>query len=445
MSNQSQSTTSNASVIDGIAGGKHIINGPVTTDIATQASPTLLRNALDERIVKIRPMSTPLDQISRWGGCRKSASMIVDYYAVDTKPDAALVTGDVSGPNSEFPVDGYYRADLITDNNKIFEPTETILIPSVLVHPDKNGPQQLVLYISGKDTNSLQVIALNSEPDANGARTIPRIPDKARVIRMGRAASELDVQTSQFSAMPVKQSNYCQIFKAQVEQSSLMKIADKEVGWSLSDQEEVAIIDMRLGMEKNFLFGGKCRHTDANKGETVFTTGGIWNQATKTHAYASSGFNTAEMIKLARQAFTKNAGSKRKILLAGSDLIEQLNNLDFNRVVMAGERTTKWGIDFDEIHTKFGSLYVLHSEIFDQCGHAADGMVIDPEYIQKYCHIPFQAERLDLKRSGVRNTDAVVLTEASCLVLRYPGAHMRIVPVGSPLAPEPANNKASSK
>lgn len=54
-------------------------------------------------------------------------------------------------------------------------------------------------------------------------------------------------------------------------------------------------------------------------------------------------------------------------------------------------------------------------------------IIIDPEYIQKYVHIPFQTESLDLKSSGQRNTDALVLTEASCLVLRYPKAHMRIV------------------
>lgn len=45
----------------------------------------------------------------------------------------------------------------------------------------------------------------------------------------------------------------------------------------------------------------------------------------------------------------------------------------------------------------------------------------------KYCHVPFHAETLDLRRSGLRNTDAVVLTEASCLVLRHPATHMRIV------------------
>jgi hypothetical protein len=32
-----------------------------------------------------------------------------------------------------------------------------------------------------------------------------------------------------------------------------------------------------------------------------------------------------------------------------------------------------------------------------------------------------------LRSSGQRNTEAVVLTEVSCLVLRYPDAHVRVI------------------
>lgn len=57
----------------------------------------------------------------------------------------------------------------------------------------------------------------------------------------------------------------------------------------------------------------------------------------------------------------------------------------------------------------------------------ANGIIVDPEYITKYTHIPFKAERISFHKQGVRNTEGVVLTEASCLVLRYPDAHMGIV------------------
>lgn len=137
--------------------------------------------------------------------------------------------------------------------------------------------------------------------------------------------------------------------------------------------------------------------------------------------------NADTLIDLCREAFTGNNGSRRKILIAGTKLVEMLSKLDYTKSVSAGDTVVKWGIELKEIRSNFGSLYILHSEIFDQCGHSADGFVLDPDYVTKYCHTPFSVEKLDLRSSGQRNTDAVVITEASCLVLRYPQAHMRVV------------------
>lgn len=248
------------------------------------------------------------------------------------------------------------------------------------------------------------------------------------MVRMGRAASELDVQTPQFEALPVKSRNFCQIFKAQVENSTYVKLSAKETGWTFSDQEEVAIMDMRMGMEKNFLFGVKTRLTDPVKNDEVLFTGGIWNQAGGEETVSLADFSQDTVVDIMRAAFTGTAaGSPRKILVAGSGLVQTLNKLDYNKVVAATDTVTRWGIDFNELRSKFGSLYVIHSEIFDQCGHENDGLVIDPQYLTKYSHVPFTVEHLDLKKSGVRNTDALVVTEASCLVLRHPKSHLRIL------------------
>ena len=164
------------------------------------------------------------------------------------------------------------------------------------------------------------------------------------------------------------------------------------------------------------------------KHQDVLLTRGIWSQTDNEFTYDPSARPDEEFIvKLTRQAFGGHAGSRRKILLAGSDLIEALNRLEHTRVIGASEVVTRWGIDFSEIRSKFGSLYVLHDEVFDNCGMPGNGMVVDPQYLTKYAFIPMAAERLDLKRSGQRNTEAVVVTEASCLVLRYPKTHMRVV------------------
>lgn len=214
----------------------------------------------------------------------------------------------------------------------------------------------------------------------------------------------------------------------QVEQSTLQRLSNKEVGWTMSDQEEAAVYDMRMGIEKSYLFGVARQIWDPYKKEHVYFTGGIWNQAGKNfYLESTTELNEDTLVNLMREAFTGNTGSKRKILIGGSGLISKISKLEYTRIIHAGQHVSKWGIDFAELRSKFGCLYLLLSEVFDEVGLKENGIVIDPEYIQKYTHIPFSTEQLNLKKSGVRNVDALVMTEASCLVLRYPKAHMRIL------------------
>ena len=416
-------------VIAGVAGGKHVVEEPLTLALAKQASPDLIVNEIDRRIVKIRPMATPIDQLSRWAGAKRAGSMVVDYYSVDTRPTTAVTTTAWTGADAEGS-SRYQEASFEVDNPSVLEVSETVLVrgvPGYEADGVTEASQDLVLYITGKSGNEITAMAVNGKTLSGYEQCVPSIPSGTTIIRMGRAASEMDVQTPQFEALPVKSQNFCQIFKMQIEQSTLNKIANKEVGWTFSDQEEAAVYDMRLGMEKNFLFGIKARVYDETKHEDILLTGGIWGQAGGEFRYEDEKLDQNAVISMMRKAFTGNAGNKRKVLIGGSGLIEQLNKLDSTKVVMAGESVVKWGIDFSEMRSKFGKLYVLLSEVFDECGMENCGMIIDPEYLQKYSHIPFTTEELNLKSAGVRNTDAIVLTEASCMVLRYPKAHLRVI------------------
>lgn len=404
--------------------GASVNGAPLTTAITDTVAPGLLRNAIDERIVKIRPMATPIDQLSRCAGARQCGSMKVDYYSVDVKPVSAKVSTALKA-DAYNEQNGALTIVVKTDNDAIFSPTETVLIPTV--YPDgKESSGPLTLYVVSVDTAGVKMMPVGVTEEESGL-SCGAIAAGTEIVRMGRAACELDVQTAQFEALPVKRNNYCQIFKMQVEQSTFQKLANKEVGWNFSDQEEVAIIDMRQGMEKNFLFGRKAVLTDPVKGDEVYLTGGIWHQTGKEFKYNPATLDTGVLVELCRMAFTGNGGNSRKILVGGSGLIEALSKISYDKNVDAGGTFVKWGIEFKEIRTNFGSLYVLHSEIFDQCGHSDDGFVLDPDCLTKYCHVPFQTETLNLRSSGQRNTDAIVITEASCLVLRHPDSHVRVV------------------
>ncbi len=410
------------SIITNKEGSVKVVDGPLTVNAIRQGSPSLLTNEIDGRIVKIRPMATPVDQISRMVGARPASSMIVDYYSVDAKMPMAVLAAPITRiPDGFYGTFPTYRMQ-VKDNDAIAV-TDTLMLSSV---DGDNSGRPVVIYVvaadKGSDTPYTVIFINKTDPgESVGLKGL-------KMVRMGRAAGELDVQTPQFEALPVKSSNYCQIFKAQVEQSVLAKLSSKEVGWTISDQEEVAIMDMRLGMEKSFLFGVKARLTDPRRFDEVLFTEGIWYQAGSEISCSSANFSNDDLVNIMRQAFTGDcSGSSRKILMAGSGLVERLSKLDYTKVIGASDTVTYWGIDFTEIRSKFGVLCVVLNEVFDQCGHADHGMIIDPQYLAKYSHIPFRVEHLDLKSSGVRNTDALVATEASCLVLRHPKAHCRVV------------------
>lgn len=396
----------------------HLTSQPLTLENGAD----ILKNDIDSRITRLRPMATPVDQISRYAASRSCKSMTVDYYAVASRPAETTVEQEyenliVSNPSKN-------HAELTVGESGIFEPSDTVILPDCIT-PDG---EPMVFYVMSTTDKNLRLKPVNGRALSSGSIAMGRILKGTRIVRMGRAAAELDVQTSQYEALPEKMQNYCQIFKAQIEQSTLMRMANKEVGWTFSDQEEVAVYDMRLGMERSFLFGHKARINDSDKKSEIFLTGGIWNQAGKQAEYPDGNLTGADWLKVMSAAFTGHAGSARKILVAGTRLIEQLSLLDGNqRVMLPGDIVSRWGLDFTEMHSKFGTLYVIHSEVMDSCGHAADGIIIDPEFLTKYVHVPFSANTLDLRTSGQRNTEAVVLTEVSCLVLRYPEAHVRVV------------------
>lgn len=205
--NQTPGNTKPTETVTSANGSNHIIDGPLTTAAIAEAAPGMLLNDVDSRVVRIRPMATPVDQISRMIGARRAKSMVVEYYSVDTRPYSTTVKIAPSAFETGADVHVF---KLVTNNNKVFAATDTIMLPRVTVSQSDGSMQPLVLYVLDNDPDSgLKVMALNPEdPDA-----VPDIPAGAMMVRMGRAAGELDVQTPQFEALPVKSKNYCQIFK----------------------------------------------------------------------------------------------------------------------------------------------------------------------------------------------------------------------------------------
>jgi len=400
--------------------------------------PEMYQKDIDERITKIRPMATPIDQISRYATAQKSDSFEVKYYSVGTRPVKTTLTAQVSSSSSTSTAIQVADPDMFTLDDTIrvvgykgaYDYKGTAYDGTAANTPD------LVLCVCGKTSAGQPIVfAVNGSKVSGQNIGIPEnIANGTTLIRMGKSCGELDVQTGRFNNIPTSELQYCQNFMAQIEQSTLDKIAAKEVNWGFSDLEEDSIYDMRLAMENSYLFGDMNVINHAAKdGMSQWFTRGIWWQAGKDIEVGSwdatkgcAVISDDDLVDISKDLFVGTGiGNKRKVLLCGSDMLSALSKIESDKFRLK-DTVEIWNLKFKSWETDFGEILTMHDELFDLNGMADCGFALDPEFLTKKTHLSWSRNILDLKKAGVRNTDAVVLQEISCLYLRYAKAHARL-------------------
>lgn len=402
-------------VVAGVANsGAHVSGEPLTTDTTKEASSDLLENTIDKEIVKMRPMATPIDQISRQAKAKPAESFEVEYYSVDTKPTRDTVKTATTEVAAAATVP---TVTIEVNNPDMWSSSDTLLCKGVSGYDESgtNKKGDLVLYVRKKsDDNKLICQAVNGISFGANIGGIPIIVKDTALIRMGGACAKIDTYTKEFNNQTEKKSNYCQIFKQQV-----------DVQNGTANLEESAIYNIRMDMEKAFMFGTKSKIHNANIMKDIYITGGIWYQAGKEYRYNKDTTMTqTTFTNIIQQSFTNNSGNKNKILFAGKNLIEKIDNITFDKTVFTQNSIDKWGLTFRHIVYYFGELFVMNYELMNEMGMEDYGFIFDPDYINKYTYKPFKRNILDLNR----NSYTVVFSEASCLTLKYPLSHMRIIP-----------------
>lgn len=442
----------------GSATGDGASNGVPNSGIASETfgreygDDRLYNQQVDAKITKIRPMATPVDQISRYAKSQTSKSFEVKYYSVGTRPISCTLTEAVAAQTSGTSV------EITVDDPTMFTMDDTIRVvgvkgqyddvqgksyETIYGDADDDSVPDLMLCVCGRNesTGNPVVYAVNGVYDetTKSAIYLPAIDADTTLIRMGKACGEVDAQTGRFNNIPTADVQYCQNFMTQVEQSTFDKLASKEVDWNFSDLEEDAIYDMRLAMENTFLFGvkNKVKHTSKD-GMLTWFTGGIWWMAGKdieVGSYDSDKATTVisdeDLVDITKDLFVGTGiANRQKVLFCGSDFLSALSKIESEKFRLK-DTVESWNLKFKSWDTDFGEILALHHELFDKNGMSDCAFALDPEYLSKSVHIGWSRNVLDLQKAGIRNTDAVLLQEASCLYLRYPNAHARLKLVGA--------------
>jgi hypothetical protein len=250
-------------------------------------------------------------------------------------------------------------------------------------------------------------------------------------MRAGRSLSETQMQTDAYSGVPTDFTQYLQKFGAQIEQSTADKIADKEVGWTFNDLEEEAVYDMRrtqnISFWKGVLRKKRITNSRSTKTEDIYFTQGIWNQAGKELALGrtTTSLTAKDLVKLMKHAFSGNESGDKKLIIYGSDFLEAVENVEFTKNVTVGAKSQVYGLEFNSIISKFGTLLGVHDKTLDDMGMADKAFILDANFLRKWTQ-GFKTHNIDFKSNAEKDVDGRSLIEVCGLVLKNPNAHSRV-------------------
>ena len=400
---------------------EHGFRGALETTDLRSLRPEMIDDPVDQNLVKIRPSVSPLDTILRYAGSKPTNNFEYEWYSIGTRA-VDDKTSDAATITSSADVQAVQGVITVAGNINKFDVTDTILFPKI----NGGDGEMLVGYVVEKDVKNRQLTFTISEEQMTAGgdgKTIPAIPAETVIYSLGRAAGELDVKTPAISYIPKPSRGYCQIFMAQIAQSTYEKMMDKKVKFDVNEIEEQALYEYRVRMEGSFLFGKKGKVYNPNTNSYVYMTDGITRQIKKRETIDTSK-GDAELIRVMKEIFTKNSGAKERVLLAGADFVEKMSTFStVQKQLEAGNTEVVWGITWKKIESNFGSLLLVHHELLDQYGWADKAIVLDPQYLKKWQISNFERKEYDGKELAIMNGNFTVFREVCGVAVYNPGAH----------------------
>ena len=444
-------------------------NGNNTFD---PANPDARGEGIDEQdisqeITKLRPDAYPLDTIMRNLSAKseKVQSPEVKYYQQSSKPwrgsfDPSVDSG--TGASAASPANHYTYAsgNGITSifvqvvDSKLFRTKDTILVSPCTVTLDSDGVMQLgasastnatyeqLFHVLSKSGNVLELQPIGGMlgTGVNAKKyVVPNFAESANIYRCGSAMAEKDLKTESFGIIPEASTNFCQKFMAQIEETTWQKLWKKEINYDMTDMEADTLFEFRGEIEMSYLFGNKFFKEDSVDGRIYFCEGIVRSLELSGRApleYGTGGadrtITNAMWMNWLRTLFTGNNGSATRVAFCGSGLIAAIELFQLTssqkQMQINSTQDTYLGVKCTKIYNTFGELNIIRHPLFDEVGWADNGLVLDPQFLYKHQFEPTSVTNLDFKSSGIKDVDAKVIKETSCVTLRYPEVHAIIKP-----------------
>lgn len=346
---------------------------------------------VDKQLYEFHKDDTPLLQLALQSKQKKVQSAEVDHYAFEEERATVTTSSAVSADSSST---SSFTLPLIDTDKALPQRFDTIIINGVNGY-NITGQQQtpgvpLMLYVVDKDNNGPKVIAVNG-PKASASEealcTQPAIPAGSKCVLLANAVSETRWEVPPSSNIPTPTRLYCQ--KAVMNRLVSDYLTDQKFRVSIAGQQaEHQVAEYKRDLNRSLWFSvmGKFSVDEGDAGvQTVYTMKGVRWQVKKEYQHEGK-WTYAKLVALQKMFYTGEDVPNTCLLLAGKNLMESLQLIDFkdHPEVTIGITHHPIGWDITKIHTAFGDMLIKREPTLDTCGKSNSGLMLGDNRLVTY-------------------------------------------------------------
>lgn len=379
---------------------------------------------IDSQLFRFNSDDTPLMNLMLRAKRVKVNSPEVDHYMIDEpKSTLTVASATTAGlPQTVLP--------LLNGEQNLPRLYTTLLVKGVDGY-DREGRdvtpgKSLMLYVVDHDASSGNPIvkAVNGSKNSPDEETtlLPAIPAGSKVIMLANSLYETQKEVDPDLIVPQPTRIYLQKRGMNQVVSDYFDSQRKHIPFSKAVVAEQAIANFKVRGNRTLWAGraGKFRLNVKNMGmQTVYTTEGIRWQF-KRELQHSGRWSVEKIIALAKMFFTGEDVPKTALLLAGKDLLEQIQCIDYSRhpEIQISTKTNTVGWTVTNFHTVFGDIEIKREPTLDRLGWSHSGALIGEDRLVHYVYsaehsFEDRVEGQEATRSGIITWDALAL-KGSC-------------------------------
>lgn len=419
----------NPTIVKGSTGLETQVPGtPATVSAAAEVTGGIdagnfIESDIDAELVKFNSDDTPLMNLMLQARRVKVSSPEVDHYMIDEPRCSFVLSGGVPGGTMQatLPIDG-------ADQN-LPRPNTTLLLPDVDGYDENGEPtpgRALMLFVTGLDvaTNCPVVRAVNGPKSGPTSEfcNVPQLHQGDKCIILSNSLHETQKEVDPELIVPQPTRIYLQKRGMNQVVSDYFDSQRKRIPFTKAVLAEQAIANFKVRGNRTLWAGrpGKFKVNVPGMGlQHVYFTEGIRWQF-KRELQHQGRWTVEKIIAMAKMFFTGEDVPKTAILLAGKNLLEQIQCVDYSKhpEIQITTRRNSAGWTVTNFHTVFGDIEIKREPTLDRLGWSNSGALIGENRLVHYVYsaehsFSDRVEGQEATRNGILIWDALAL-KGSC-------------------------------